>query len=313
MRADRLLKMMILLQTQGKMTTQVLADELEVSRRTILRDIDALSIAGVPIYTDGGHGGGVALDDNYRVKLNGLKQEEVQALILSSNTALLADIGLDDAAEQSLLKLLTALPSLHTEAAKSFQNRVHIDPLGWWHFQQKLLFLPELQQAVYADLLITIRYQKRDGDIIQRDVEPYGLVAKAGVWYLIAAHDSNFRTYRVSRLRDMIFHDNSFSRDPDFNLLDYWESTVSAYTQTMDYYRFTLKVQAQKMDFVDFYTADSYSIQSVEDNGLILEFEVGTSELAMMLVFGLGEFAKILAPPELQAAVHERIQRMQAR
>lgn len=103
MRADRLLKLMLLLQSRGKMTASSLAEELEVSIRTILRDIDALSFSGVPIYAEGGHGGGISLDENYRVKLNGLKEAEVQALIVSSNASLLADIGLEDAAEQSLL------------------------------------------------------------------------------------------------------------------------------------------------------------------------------------------------------------------
>src|SRR3982751_115398 len=111
MRADRLLSLVMLLQTRGKMTTQNLAEEMAVSRRTILRDIDALSVAGIPVYTDGGHGGGVALDENYRVTLTGLKESEIRSLFISNNNQLLKDVGLGDAAESSLLKLSAALPS----------------------------------------------------------------------------------------------------------------------------------------------------------------------------------------------------------
>src|SRR5512139_3667096 len=113
MRADRLLSIMLLLQTRGKLTAQTLAAELGVSRRTILRDIDALSVAGIPIYADGGHGGGIALDENYRTTLTGLKETEVRALFIASSNYLLNEIGLGEAAKSTLLKLSAALPERH--------------------------------------------------------------------------------------------------------------------------------------------------------------------------------------------------------
>ena len=132
MRADRLLALMMLLQTRGKMTTQSLADELAVSRRTILRDVNALSYAGVPIYTEGGHGGGVALDEHYRTTLTGLHTAEVQALFIANNRAVLDDVGLNDAAEQLLLKLLAALPAAHHLTVDHIRQRLMIDPTWWW-------------------------------------------------------------------------------------------------------------------------------------------------------------------------------------
>src|SRR5690606_34139 len=140
MRADRLLAIILLLQTRGKMTAQALADELEVSRRTILRDLDALSAAGVPIYAEGGHGGGITLDENYKVTLTGLKEAEVRSLFLSSNARLLADIGLGEAAESTLLKLLAALPVPHQPSVDHIRQRILIDPVWWWHDLQPLPF-----------------------------------------------------------------------------------------------------------------------------------------------------------------------------
>src|SRR5262245_47693068 len=136
MRADRLLSIMMLLQNRGKTTAQTLAREMGVSRRTILRDIDALSFAGIPIYAEGGHGGGIALDENYRLSLTGLKEAEVRALFVSNDSRLLSDIGLGQAAESTLPKLFAMLPELHKQAVERIRQRVHIDPLWWWHEEQ---------------------------------------------------------------------------------------------------------------------------------------------------------------------------------
>src|SRR5512136_2552474 len=127
MRADRLLALMLLLQTRGKMTAQALAEELGVSRRTILRDVDALSFAGIPVYSEGGHGGGITLDEHYRTTLTGLNRLEVQSLFVASNDRALRDVGLGDAAERLLLKLLAALPQTHHSTADHIRQRLMID------------------------------------------------------------------------------------------------------------------------------------------------------------------------------------------
>ncbi|MCB0117028.1 MAG: HTH domain-containing protein, partial [Caldilineaceae bacterium] len=133
MRADRLLAIVMLLQRRGKMTAAELADELEVSRRTILRDVEALSISGVPLYAEGGHGGGIALDEDYQTTLTGLSKAEVRALFVTGNRALLAEVGLGDAAIQMQRKLSAALPAQHQPVADHIQQRIYIDPLWWWH------------------------------------------------------------------------------------------------------------------------------------------------------------------------------------
>jgi predicted DNA-binding transcriptional regulator YafY len=151
MRADRLLSIILLLQTRGKMTAKALAQELEVSRRTILRDINALSFSGVPVYSQGGHGGGIALDEAYRTTLTGLNTLEVQSLFVANNNEALHDVGLGDAGERLLLKLLAALPNAQHSAADHIRQRLMIDPTWWWHETAISPFWEEIQRAVYED------------------------------------------------------------------------------------------------------------------------------------------------------------------
>lgn len=309
MRADRLLQIMLLLQNRGKMTASALAGELEVSRRTILRDVDALSFSGVPIYAEGGHGGGIALDENYRVRLNGLKEDEVQALIVSSNASLLADIGLEDAAEQSLLKLLTALPSLYEQSARQFQNRIYIDPVAWWHGEQIRTHLNTIQAAVYDNHIIQMDYQRHDGTRLKRTVHPYGLVAKASVWYLIAAHDDIFRSYRISRISQVNVLNRTFVRDETFNLESYWRESSRNFLENVPVFSFTLAVHPDIADIAKWYSPGfSEATGQTEDGWQIRDYHADSLELAALFVVGLGHQAKIIAPDELVDRVKEKIE-----
>lgn len=309
MRADRLLKLMLLLQNRGKMRAVELAEELEVSTRTILRDIDALSFSGVPIYAEGGHGGGIALDENYRVRLNGLKEAEVQALIVSSNASLLADIGLEDAAEQSLLKLLTALPSLYEQSARQFQNRIYIDSVGWWHSEQSLTHLSEVQEAVYNNRIIEIDYQRHDGTYLTRKVEAYGLVAKASVWYLIGSHDAQFRSYRISRIGRVTVFDESFVPNRDFKLETYWKASTGNFLENIPVFTFTLAIHPDAKDIAKWYSPGFSEQRGYTDEGWhIRQFHVDSLELAAMFVVGLGHQVKIIEPDELKNRVAGKIE-----
>lgn len=310
MRADRLLSLMLLLQARGKMTTLALAEELHVSRRTILRDIDALSFAGIPIYTDSGHGGGVALDENYRVKLNGLKEQEIHALVLSGNASLLDDIGLGDAAEQSLLKLLTALPSLHEQTAKHIRNRVFIDPKGWWTDYQNLDYLEALQTAVYENRITHIVYRKHDGTHSQRTIQPYGIIAKASVWYLVAKHDDQFRTYRVSRMESVTVTDDYFTRDDTFDLKAYWDTSIQNFKRDMKLYTCTLKVASSQENFLNWHVSGTMIKEKIDQEWLIVEIMVESQQIAEMIVFGLGAHVHILEPDSLREAIQQKSKQM---
>ena len=216
MRADRLLSIILLLQTRGKMTAKKLAEELGVSRRTILRDITVLSVSGVPVYSEGGHGGGIALVEEYRTTLTGLNTFEVQSLFVAQNHAALRDVGLGDAGERLLLKLLAALPSTQHSTADHIRQRLMIDPTWWWHDASISPFWEDIQKAVYEDRLIEVAYENFDGKISRRLLAPYSLVCKSSVWYLLAERDKELRVYRVTRIHSVRLLDKSFSTPPRF-------------------------------------------------------------------------------------------------
>jgi predicted DNA-binding transcriptional regulator YafY len=307
MRADRLLALVMLLQTRGKMTTQALAEEMGVSRRTILRDIDALSVSGIPVYADGGHGGGVALDENYRVTLTGLKESEIRSLFISNNNQLLQDVGLGEAAESSLLKLSAALPTAHQPSVDFIRQRIHIDPLWWWHDSQPLPFWDDLQKAVYEDSCIRVVYENYDGTISERILEPYSLVAKSSLWYLIAKRDGKFRTYRVSRIHHVSLLNEPFLRDSDFDLASHWQAHLQEFTEALAEYSFKLRMHERRLIFVKWLIPGRVRVIEPADKTGWLTIQVQTEsvELAKMLVFGLGKDAIVLEPVELCEAVIE--------
>jgi predicted DNA-binding transcriptional regulator YafY len=305
MRADRLLAIMLLLQTRGKMTAQRLADKLEVSRRTILRDIDALCAAGVPVYTEGGHRGGIALDDNYRTTLAGLQEREVLTLFVGNNAQLLSEIGLGDAAESTTLKLLAVLPGSHQPSVEHIRQRILIDPAWWWHDAQPLPFWEQLQQAVYEDRSIRVVYERHNGEVVERVLEPYSLVAKSSVWYLIANHGGELHTYRVSRFRQITLLDTHFHRREDFDLPSYWHEHLQHFGEMISEYSFTLRLHPDRMSFIKWLVPGRY--HQVEppgaDGWIVVHFQLESMELAKMLVFGLGRQAIVVEPQELQEAM----------
>lgn len=308
MRADRLVSIMMLLQAGGKMTTSTLASELEVSRRTILRDIDALSGAGIPIYSEGGHGGGVALDEHYRVSLTGLKEAEVRALFVAQDSQLLRDLGLGAEATQAFLKLSAALPSLHHQTAAHIRQRIHIDSAWWWwQGTQGSAFLEPLLKAVTEEKMIQVTYQRHDGSISGQRLQPYGLVAKGGIWYLVAAREDEFRSYRVSRFHEVRVLAESFARIADFEVAEYWQRQSARFLDTISLYSFTLRIHQSRMNFVRWHTPGTHDIVGLPDGEwLTVRFQLSNLESAAMVVFGLGNFAEVVEPAELRQEVRAR-------
>jgi predicted DNA-binding transcriptional regulator YafY len=305
MRADRLIAITLLLHNQKKMTAQALAARLEVSPRTILRDVEALSRAGIPIYTSGGRAGGIALDENYRVTLTGLKEAEIHTFVLSSNARLFRDIGLGDAAENALLKVAAAAPAQYQPSIEFMRQRIYIDPVWWWHDSEPQPFLGEIQQAVYASRHIRAVYEHRQGDIAEQLLEPYSLVAKSSTWYLIAARDGEMRTYRISRFHDITLLDTHFRRSDDFDLATYWHQHLHRFASTVSEYAFTLHFHEGCLPFLKSLIPGRYRILEPGngDGWMTAQFHVETMDLARMIVFGLGSQVAVVEPPELHAAV----------
>ena len=227
MRASRLLSIMMLLQARGRMSAETLSAELEVSVRTIYRDIDQLSAAGVPVYADVGRNGGFALLDGWRTRLTGLTAPEARALFLSGLPGPASELGLGDEVAAAELKLLAALPADWQDEATRMASRFHLDPRGWFSSGPRPEYLKAVADAVWNETRLWIRYDSWT-QISERVIEPLGLVLKGGVWYLVAQRETGFRTYRLSQVQALRNLGERFVRPVGFDLPRHWrESTAS--------------------------------------------------------------------------------------
>ncbi|WP_098242053.1 helix-turn-helix transcriptional regulator [Streptomyces formicae] len=234
MRAARLIKMVLLLQARPSMTAAELAAELEVSERTITRDAQALSEAGVPVYADRGRTGGYRLIGGYRTRLTGLGRSEAEALFLSGVPGALREMGLDDAASAARLKVSAALmPSLR-DASQNAAQRFHLDAPGWFQETPAPELLPAVADAVWDDRLIDVRYRRQDAEV-ERELEPYGLVLKAGVWYLCArvTDSGTYRVYRIDRFTAVAAGEQRFVRDEEFDLPGFWDERAAQFARAI--------------------------------------------------------------------------------
>ena len=310
MRADRLLGLILLLQTRGKMTAEALADELEVSRRTILRDVDALSFLGVPIYTEGGHGGGISLDEHYRTSLTGLHEEEVRALFITSSAGLLREVGLGEAAERTLLKLTAALPAQHQPSVTHIRQLLLIDPTWWWQDSQPPPFWDDLQRAVYEDRPIETVYENYLGELVERTLDPYSLVAKSSLWYLVARREGQFRTYRVSRFRHIRLLDTHFIREPDFDLPTHWQNQTQEFVESISEFTFTLRIHPDRISFIRQLMPGRLHILEADDaaSWVTVQLHLESMDMAKMLVFGLVPQVEVIEPASLREAVTQTAQ-----
>ncbi len=222
MRADRLISIMLLLQVHNRLTARDLADRLEVSERTIHRDMEALSTAGIPVYAERGVGGGWSLVEGYETNLTGLNDVEIQTLFLSKPARLLTDLGLQSAAESAMNKLLAALPAMQRRDAQYVQQRVHIDASGWSNSQENVHYLPLLQEAIWQERKVKIIYELSTGPIVTPVLDPLGLVAKGSTWYLVALFEGQHAVYRVSRMIDACLLEQPSERPQAFDLAAFW-------------------------------------------------------------------------------------------
>lgn len=223
MKSDRLLSILLLLQNRDRVPAAELARRLEVSVRTIYRDVESLSAAGVPVYAERGRHGGIALLPGYRTDVTGLTADEARALFVLAGPSAHADLGLDGALGSALRKVMAALPAVHRPAAEAISRRVHIDPVRW-AAPTAAVDLGELRTAVFTDLRLRLRY--RHGGTAEpstRTVDPYGLVAKAGVWYLVADHRGRPRLFRADRVLRATLTDEPVRRRAGQELTDVWE------------------------------------------------------------------------------------------
>ncbi|MFF1906880.1 helix-turn-helix transcriptional regulator [Kitasatospora sp. NPDC058218] len=224
MKADRLLSILLLLQTRGQVSATELAERLEVSVRTIYRDVEALSSAGVPVYTERGRHGGIALLPGYRTDVSGLTADEARALFVLSAQGAHSDLGLDGALGSALRKVMAALPAPHRPAAERISERILVDPARWLQAGAPAgPDLGELQYAVFADRRLRLRYRHSGTPApVEYVVDPYGLVSKAAVWYLVADLRGEPRLFRADRVLAAGATEEPVRRRPGLGLGEVW-------------------------------------------------------------------------------------------
>jgi predicted DNA-binding transcriptional regulator YafY len=304
MRAGRLLSILLLLQRHRRLTARDLADRLEVSERTILRDMDALSAAGVPVYAQRGAGGGWLLPDDYRADIAGLSDAEVQALLAAQSPRLLADLGIDLAARDAALKLLATVAPGRDGVALA--ERIHVDVPSWRRATEPVPFLPLLQRALSDDRQVHMTYRRADGSCNQRVVGPLGLVAKGHLWYLVALRDDEVRTYRVSRIDGLELLDTRVTRPARFDLAAWWSDSQADFLTRLPRYPVVLRVTQDVLHQLErpggWVQVQSTSTPDV--NGWVrLELLFETQEDASRYVLMFGDRASVLEPDDLRLHV----------
>ncbi|MEV6331649.1 WYL domain-containing protein [Streptomyces sp. NPDC051909] len=305
MRAARLIKLVLLLQSRPSMTAAELAAELEVSERTITRDALALSEAGVPVYADRGRAGGYRLVGGYRTRLTGLARGEAEALFLSGLPGALRDMGLADAASAARLKVSAALlPSLR-DAPEAVGRRFHLDAPAWYQEPETPELLAPVAEAVWGDLPVRARYRRGDGEVA-RELEPYGLVLKAGVWYVCARAGSAYRTYRVDRFTEVTVGQEPFARDADFDLAAFWSERSAEFARSLLRAEVVLRLTeagARRLPYVTDRAAAGEALAAgvaEADGRLRVVLPVESEEVAFGQLLGLGPEVEVLAPGGLR-------------
>ncbi|MDR3083017.1 MAG: WYL domain-containing protein [Streptomyces sp.] len=228
MRASRLVSLLLLLQNRGRMTAAQLAEELEVSVRTVYRDVESLHAAGIPLYGEAGHSGGYRLLEGYRTRLTGLTSAEAEALALSGLPGAAAELGLGSVLAAAQLKLQAALPAELRAQAGRIRERFHLDAPGWYREADKAPFLPAVATAVWDRRAIRVRYRRwYTPQEVERRLEPSGIVLKAGSWYTVARTEDRVRTYRISQIQSLHPLADGFTPPPDFDLAEHWKSHLT--------------------------------------------------------------------------------------
>jgi predicted DNA-binding transcriptional regulator YafY len=311
MRADRLLSIMMLLQGRGRMTAGQLSAELEVSERTIYRDVDALSVAGIPVYGERGPEGGYALLDSYRTRLTGLTENEVRALFMLSIPAPFAELGVDDELRAAMRKLSAALPDRSRGAEAQVRQRVHVDSVWWAQGDDPVPHLRALHDAVWQDRVVRIRYRQPFGTpaVLERAVDPYGLVVKAGAWYLVYARQGRLRVIRVSHLQDVELTPATFERDPELDLSAFWRAWCAEGERQRTDYRAVVRVAPELLEWLPHYFGERIRAAIGEagppDGEGWIRLELGFESLpaARERILGFGRAMEVLEPRALRLSV----------
>ena len=305
MRASRLVSIILLLQARGRLTAAQLAKELEVSVRTVYRDVESLHAAGIPLYGDAGHQGGYQLLDGYRTQLTGLSAQEAKALALSGLPGPAAELGLGSVLAVAQLKVQAALPPALAEQLGVTAQRFHLDAAGWYAQAEDAPFLPTVADAVWRGAALRVRYRRWKAPTdVDRRLEPYGLVLKAGRWYLVAGPGP--RTYRVDQILDLAVLEESCTIPERFSLAGYWQSYTKEFLAGLHRADAVVRLSPAAAARLTGRDADAMAATGVQepDGWTRAVLPIESADLAVRGF--LTPDIEVLEPPELRALVAAR-------
>jgi predicted DNA-binding transcriptional regulator YafY len=317
MLASRLLTILMLLQSRGRMSARALAAEVEVSVRTLYRDIDQLSAAGAPVYAERGRAGGFQLLDGYRTKLTGMTSAEAEALFLAGVPGPASDLGLGQAMATAQLKLLAALPPDWRGGVGRLGARFHLDPVGWFRDAERVEQLPSIADAVWAQKRLRLRYRRWSGEV-DRLVEPLGVVLKAGVWYLVGLAGGQPRTYRVSSvLAAEVEAGEGFERPTDFDLAAYWDEWTARFEAGLYRATATVRISQRGRQLLERFGSPAQTQALAEartdaDGWMRADIPIESIDKAVEDLTPLGPEVEILAPDALRQLMARAAAAMQA-
>jgi predicted DNA-binding transcriptional regulator YafY len=299
-RADRLLRLMLLLQTHGRLTAAELARNLEVAVRTVQRDLESLSASGIPVYSVRGGQGGWALLEGFRTDLTGLTPDEAVAVAVAGPDSVAQDLGMEQGSTSGWLKVLAALPSLGQQVARHARERIHVDLLPWGGQPEEVrAILARLYQAADGDAITLIRYGDSDEPF---EIAPLGLVAKGLVWYLVAVRGTDMRTYRVPRIADVQVTDRRFDRPADFRLAEHWNLVCERLIETFPTY--VVRLRTTEIGLHRLRWSGARILRSRHRAGRVdVTVDLETVEEARAAILSLGADAVVIHPVELATSI----------
>jgi predicted DNA-binding transcriptional regulator YafY len=310
MRASRLLSILITLQLQGRVSARELARQFEVSKRTIYRDVEELSAAGVPVYAEHGAAGGFALLDGWQTRLTGMTAREAEALAFAHLPEAAGELGLGDEAAAARLKFLASMPSDSSDAARRVADRFHLDPTPWHRRAQPTQpWLKELARAVWESRRVRLQYQSWRGRSL-RELEPLGIVMKAGEWYFVARREERHAIYKLAKVEELSVLTDRFKRPRGFDLAREWQSSVESFEKGLRVGEAQLRVKPSALSRIERLGADmSEPILAAQPDELgVREARVTIEDIshAASLILGLGEDVEVLGPPALREELRRR-------
>jgi predicted DNA-binding transcriptional regulator YafY len=303
MRASRLVSILLLLQARGRLTAAQLADELEVSVRTIYRDVESLHTAGIPLYGDAGHRGGYQLVGGYRTKLTGLSADEAKALSLSGLPGPAADLGLGSVLAAAQLKVRAALPPALANQVGQVQSRFLLDAATWYGAADEVPFLQAVADAVWRGRALSVRYRRwKEPTDVDRRLEPYGVVLKAGRWYLVAGPGSP-RTYRVDQILRLTELEDEFAIPPSFELAAYWQRYKSEFLHRLYRGEATVRLSPTALSSLSGPETEAVTrTGSTEPDGWTRAvLPVESADFTVRRFLALGPEIEVLDPPQLRS------------